>query len=133
MLIEDGAPGWLHVLVVLCIWNAMKFAIMGPVSIVVLLRASAARGYCCRSCPNPTTPSPDASLPAKAESIQSACSKATADKVFHGSSEQGQKFALLPAQAIDIRGSVPYLRLGSPTSQLGTLLTLVPIVLVPTI
>lgn len=41
VLIEDGAPGWLHVLVVLCIWNAMKFAIMGPVSIVLLLRARA--------------------------------------------------------------------------------------------
>lgn len=39
--IEDGAPGWLHVLVVLCIWNAMKFAIMGPVSVVLLLRARA--------------------------------------------------------------------------------------------
>ena len=36
---EDGAPGWLHVLVVLCIWNAMKFAFMGPVSVVLLLRA----------------------------------------------------------------------------------------------
>lgn len=41
VLIEDGAPGWLHVLVVLCIWNAMKFAIMGPVSIVLLVRARA--------------------------------------------------------------------------------------------
>ncbi|ALN16600.1 sulfate permease [Brachybacterium paraconglomeratum] len=39
VLIEDGAPGWLHVLVVLCIWNAMKFAFMGPVSVVLLLRA----------------------------------------------------------------------------------------------
>lgn len=42
VVIEDGAPGWLHVLVVLCIWNAMKFAVMGPVSIVLLLRARAA-------------------------------------------------------------------------------------------
>lgn len=41
MVIEDGTPGWLHVLVVLCIWNAMKFAVMGPVSIVLLLRARA--------------------------------------------------------------------------------------------
>lgn len=41
VVIEHGAPGWLHVLVVLCIWNAMKFAVMGPVSIVLLLRARA--------------------------------------------------------------------------------------------
>lgn len=41
VLIADGAPGWLHVLVVLCIWNAMKFAFMGPVSVVLLLRTRA--------------------------------------------------------------------------------------------
>lgn len=39
VVIEDGAPGWLHVLVVLCIWNAMKFAFMGLVSVILLLRA----------------------------------------------------------------------------------------------
>lgn len=38
-LIEDGGPGWLHLLVLLYIYNAMKFAIMGPVSLVLLLRA----------------------------------------------------------------------------------------------
>lgn len=42
VLIDDGAPGWLHLLVVLCIWNAMKFAFMGPVSVVLLMRARAA-------------------------------------------------------------------------------------------
>lgn len=41
VLIEDGAPDWLHVLVVLCIWNAMKFAFIGPVSVVLLLRTRA--------------------------------------------------------------------------------------------
>ncbi|GAB3536005.1 hypothetical protein GCM10027403_15220 [Arthrobacter tecti] len=41
VLIEDGRPGWLHVLVLLCVWNAMKFAIMGPVSFVLLLRVRA--------------------------------------------------------------------------------------------
>lgn len=41
VLIEDGAPGWLHVLVVLCIWNAMKFATMGPASVALLLQARA--------------------------------------------------------------------------------------------
>lgn len=38
-LIADGAPGWLNVLVLLFIWNAMKFIIMGPVSLVLLARA----------------------------------------------------------------------------------------------
>ena len=38
-LIEDGGTGWLHLLVLLFIYNAMKFTIMGPVSLVLLLRA----------------------------------------------------------------------------------------------
>lgn len=42
VLVEDGGPGWLHLLVLLCVWNAMKFAIMGPVSLVLLLRVRAA-------------------------------------------------------------------------------------------
>lgn len=37
-LIADGGPGWLNLLVLLFIWNAMKFLIMGPVSLVLLLR-----------------------------------------------------------------------------------------------
>lgn len=40
-LIEDGGPGWLNLLVLLFIYNAMKFTIMGPVSLVLLLRARA--------------------------------------------------------------------------------------------
>lgn len=42
-LIEEDGPGWLHLLVLLFIYNAMKFTIMGPVSIVLLLRSTAAR------------------------------------------------------------------------------------------
>lgn len=41
VLIDDGAPGWLYLLVLLFIWNALKFAIMGPVSVVLLTRAKA--------------------------------------------------------------------------------------------
>lgn len=40
-LIEAGGPGWLHLLVLLCVWNAMKMTFMGPVSIVLLVRARA--------------------------------------------------------------------------------------------
>lgn len=40
-LIADGAPGWLHLVILLLVWNAMKFIIMGPVSLVLLIRARA--------------------------------------------------------------------------------------------
>ena len=41
-LIDRGAPGWFHLLVLLCIWNAFKFLAMGPVSVVRLVRARTA-------------------------------------------------------------------------------------------
>ncbi|TLP95184.1 hypothetical protein FEF26_10450 [Nesterenkonia salmonea] len=37
-LIETGAPGWLHLIVLVCIWNAMKFFWIGPISLVLLIR-----------------------------------------------------------------------------------------------
>ncbi|MCV7032487.1 sulfate permease [Mycobacterium sherrisii] len=37
-LIADGAPAWLNILVILFIWNGMKFLIMGPVSLALLIR-----------------------------------------------------------------------------------------------
>lgn len=41
ILIGRGAPGWFHLLVLLCIWNAFKFLVMGPVSVMLLVRARA--------------------------------------------------------------------------------------------
>ena len=35
-LIADGGPGWLNLLVLLCLWNTMKLIIMGPVSSTLL-------------------------------------------------------------------------------------------------
>ena len=35
----DGGPGWLHLIVLWACWNALKFVIMGPVSLVLLGRA----------------------------------------------------------------------------------------------
>lgn len=35
-LIDAGGPGWLHLVVLVCIWSALKFLIMGPVSLVML-------------------------------------------------------------------------------------------------
>jgi hypothetical protein len=37
-LIADGGPGWLNLIVLCSVWNAMKFLIMGPVSLVLLVR-----------------------------------------------------------------------------------------------
>ncbi|GAB3844915.1 hypothetical protein [Nesterenkonia populi] len=37
-LIEAGAPGWLHLIVLVCIWNAMKFFWIGPISLFLLAR-----------------------------------------------------------------------------------------------
>ncbi|MCI1673526.1 MAG: sulfate permease [Bifidobacterium tibiigranuli] len=38
-IIKDGGPGWLNLLVLLFIWNALKFAWIGPISLVLLARA----------------------------------------------------------------------------------------------
>ena len=37
-LISEGGPGWLNLLVLLCLWNSLKLIIMGPVSLVLLIR-----------------------------------------------------------------------------------------------
>ncbi|QYF98285.1 sulfate permease [Microbacterium sp. PAMC21962] len=37
-LIADDGPGWLNLFVLLCLWNTMKFIIMGPVSLILLAR-----------------------------------------------------------------------------------------------
>ena len=42
ILIDRAAPGWSHLLVLLCIWNAFKLLVMGPVSVVMLVRARTA-------------------------------------------------------------------------------------------
>ena len=35
----DGGPGWLHLIVLVCIWSALKMVWIGPVSVVLLARA----------------------------------------------------------------------------------------------
>ncbi len=37
--LADGGPGWLNLLVILFLWNALKFFVMGPISLVLLIRA----------------------------------------------------------------------------------------------
>lgn len=36
-LVADGGPGWLNLLVLLLVWNALKFVAIGPVSVVNLV------------------------------------------------------------------------------------------------
>lgn len=40
-LFGSGGPGWLNLLVLLCIWNALKLVIIGPVSLALLIRTKA--------------------------------------------------------------------------------------------
>lgn len=37
-LVEQGAPGWLNLLVLLFLWNALKFIAVGPASLFCLMR-----------------------------------------------------------------------------------------------
>ena len=37
--LDPGALGWLHLVVLWSVWNAMKFIIMGPVSLLLLVHA----------------------------------------------------------------------------------------------
>lgn len=38
VLVNDGASKWLYVVMLVCIWNAFKFLIYRPVSLVTLMR-----------------------------------------------------------------------------------------------
>lgn len=37
--IADGGPGWLHLVVLVCIWSALKMLWIGPVSVFLLVRS----------------------------------------------------------------------------------------------
>lgn len=36
--VAGGAPGWINLLVLLCLWNALKFIVNGPITLLRLLR-----------------------------------------------------------------------------------------------
>ena len=36
-VVDDGGPGWLNFVAMTCVWNAMKFALLAPVSVMLLL------------------------------------------------------------------------------------------------
>jgi len=35
--VEAGGPGWLNLLVILCLWNTLKFLLIGPISLMKLI------------------------------------------------------------------------------------------------
>ena len=37
-LVANGGPGWLHLVVLWGCWNALKFILMGPISVALLVR-----------------------------------------------------------------------------------------------
>lgn len=37
--LHDGGPGWFNLLVLLGIWNGVKFLVFGPISLILLARA----------------------------------------------------------------------------------------------
>ena len=38
-IIGDGGPGWLNLIVLICVWSGLKMLWIGPVSLIHLLRA----------------------------------------------------------------------------------------------
>jgi hypothetical protein len=36
--IDNGGPGWLNIVILVAAWSALKFVLMGPWSVVVLVR-----------------------------------------------------------------------------------------------
>lgn len=39
--VAGGAPGWINLLVLVCLWNALKVVVNGPVTLVRLVRVRA--------------------------------------------------------------------------------------------
>ncbi|KXC07025.1 hypothetical protein [Microbacterium hominis] len=39
--VAGGAPGWINLLVLVCLWNALKFVVNGPITVGRLLRVRA--------------------------------------------------------------------------------------------
>ncbi|OJU39333.1 MAG: sulfate permease [Microbacterium sp. 69-10] len=38
VLVDGGSSKWLYVVMLVCIWNAFKFLVFGPISLVTLMR-----------------------------------------------------------------------------------------------
>lgn len=38
-LLDAGGPGWLNLVVLICVWSGLKMLWLGPISLVLLIRA----------------------------------------------------------------------------------------------
>ncbi len=57
-LIADGGPGWLHLVVLWAIWNMFKVLWIGPVSLVLLIRARIRETVAARRTQDPVSAAP---------------------------------------------------------------------------
>ncbi|EPR75417.1 hypothetical protein ADILRU_2283 [Leifsonia rubra CMS 76R] len=57
-LIDGGASRWLYVVALVCIWNALKLIVIGPVSAVLLLQCKRSERQSMRSRLWPSTAEP---------------------------------------------------------------------------
>ena len=55
-LIDSGAPRWLFAVTILLVWDALKFIVMGPVSLATLLKVRAAESRERRALRRPVGP-----------------------------------------------------------------------------
>lgn len=72
--IRDGGPEWLYALVLLFIWNGFGFALIGPVSLVYLIRRAIQQRWGALDLPG-TTPSFGPIREAKSNRPQAQCSQ----------------------------------------------------------
>lgn len=68
--IDQGGPGWLHLVVLWSVWNAMKFVIMGPVSLVLLIRACTQEATAQRRTPQGTHDQSESQVSMAAEAVR---------------------------------------------------------------
>lgn len=59
-LINGGWPPWLYVVFTLCLWNALKFLLFGPISLLLLARARVHEHQARRNLRRPSTETAEA-------------------------------------------------------------------------
>lgn len=68
--VADGGPGWLHLMVLWAVWNSMKFIIMGPLSVIMLVRARTQEAIAWRRERRQAAHDPAAQVPMTAETVR---------------------------------------------------------------
>ena len=55
-IIDRGGPGWLHLIVLVCLWSSIKMALFAPVSVVLLVKARIRERRAQRQCESDDAP-----------------------------------------------------------------------------